>query len=161
MNHSFINNNNWITKKLKCIEKWISKIKKRKCNSIILSEHTTIEDLLGRDYINIDNSIIFKPGLLLNAFIEGKTIILDECDLAKPEILSYILGTITKNKLIISNKVFLKDFNFNVILTMNGESKFLMKNKEMFYLQIFYLILLLFILMKLKKMNVKKFLEEN
>ena len=55
-----------------------SKINKRECLSIALSEHTTIEDLLGRDVIKSDSSIAFIPGILLLAYKEGKTLILDE-----------------------------------------------------------------------------------
>ena len=92
-----------------------SKINKRECLSTALSEHTTIENLLGRDVIKSDNSIKFVPGILLLAYKDGKTLILDECDLAKPEVLSYILGSMTKNELIICNQTFR--------LTMNGEVK--------------------------------------
>ena len=100
-----------------------SKINKRDCLSTALSEHTTIEDLLGRDVIKSDSSIKFIPGILLLAYKEGKTLILDECDLAQPEILSCILGSMTKNELIISNQTFRKMEGYNVILTMNGEVK--------------------------------------
>ena len=100
-----------------------SKINKRECLSTALSEHTTIEDLLGRDVIKSDSSITFIPGILLLAYKDGKTLILDECDLAKPEILSCILGSMTKNELIICNKTFRKMDGYNVILTMNGEVK--------------------------------------
>ena len=65
-----------------------SKINKKDCLSTALSEHTTTEDLLGRDVIKDDSSIKFIPGILLSAYKNGKTLILDECDLAKPEILS-------------------------------------------------------------------------
>ena len=57
------------------------------------------------------------------AYTEGKILILDECDLAKPEILSCILGSISKNELIVNNKIFRKMDGYNVILTMNGEVK--------------------------------------
>ena len=100
-----------------------SKINKRECISTALSEHTTIEDLLGRDIIKDDSSIKFIPGILLLAYKNGKTLILDECDLAKPEILSCILGSISKNELIICNQTFRKMDGYNVILTMNGEVK--------------------------------------
>ena len=100
-----------------------SKINKRECLSTALSEHTTTEDLLGRDVIKNDSSIKFIPGILLLAYKEGKTLILDECDLAKPEILSCILGSLTKNELIICNQTFRKMDGYNVILTMNGEVK--------------------------------------
>ena len=100
-----------------------SKINKRECLSTALSEHTTIEDLLGRDIIKSDSSIKFIPGILLLAYKDGKTLILDECDLAKPEILSCILGSMSKNELIISNQTFRKMDGYNVILTMNGEVK--------------------------------------
>ena len=100
-----------------------SKINKRECLSTALSEHTTIEDLLGRDIIKSDSSIKFIPGILLLAYKDGKTLILDECDLSKPEILSCILGSMTKDELIISNQTFRKMDGYNVILTMNGEVK--------------------------------------
>ena len=99
------------------------KINKRECLSTALSEHTTIEDLLGRDIITSDSSIKFIPGILLLAYKDGKTLILDECDLAKPEILSCILGSMSKNELIICNQTFRKMDGYNVILTMNGEVK--------------------------------------
>ena len=57
-----------------------SKINKRECLTTALSENTTIEDLLGRDIIKNDNSIQFIPGILLLAYKDGKTLILDECD---------------------------------------------------------------------------------
>ena len=100
-----------------------SKINNRECLSTALSEHTTIEDLLGRDIITKDSSIKFIPGILLLAYKDGKTLILDECDLAKPEILSCILGSMTKKELIICNQTFRKMDQYNVILTMNGEVK--------------------------------------
>ena len=99
------------------------KINKKEYLSTALSEHTTIEDLLGRDNIKNDSSIAFIPGILLIAYTEGKTLILDECDLAKPEILSCILGSIFKDELIINNTTFRKMEGYNVILTMNGEVK--------------------------------------
>ena len=100
-----------------------SKINKKDCLSTALSEHTTTEDLLGRDVIKDDSSIKFIPGILLSAYKNGKTLILDECDLAKPEILSCILGSMTKNELIICNQTFRKMDGYNIILTMNGEVK--------------------------------------
>ena len=100
-----------------------SHINNRECLSTALSEHTTIEDLLGRDIIKENSSITFIPGILLIAYIEGKTLILDECDLAKPEILSCILGSISKNELIVNNKIYRKMNGYNIILTMNGEVK--------------------------------------
>ena len=100
-----------------------SKINERDCLTTALSEHTTIEDLLGRDVIKADSSVKFIPGILLLAYKEGKTLILDECDLAKPEILSCILGSMTKSELIICNQTFRKMEGYNVILTMNGEVK--------------------------------------
>ena len=106
------------------LSKFALNLNKRKYDTVVLSEYTTQEDLLGRDSIdNKNNSINFSPGILLNAYIEGKTVILDECDLAKPEILSCIIGTITKDELIIRKKTYWKNENYNVILTMNGESK--------------------------------------
>ena len=99
-----------------------SKINKRECLSTALSEHTTIEDLLGRNVIK-KNSIKFIPGILLLAYKDGKTLILDECDLAKPNILSCILGSMTKDELIICNQTFRKMEGYNIILTMNGEVK--------------------------------------
>ena len=51
-----------------------SKINKRECLSTALSEHTTIEDLLGRDIIKSDSSIKFIPGILLLAYKDGKTL---------------------------------------------------------------------------------------
>jgi midasin (ATPase involved in ribosome maturation) len=83
-----------------------SKINNRECLSTALPEHTTTEDFLRRDIIKDDSSITFILGILLLAYIEGKILILDEFDLAKPEILSCILGSISKNELIVNNKVF-------------------------------------------------------
>ena len=106
------------------LSKFVLNLNKRKYDTVVLSEYTTQEDLLGRDSIDKKyNSVNFSPGILLNAYIEGKTVILDECDLAKPEILSCIIGTITKDELTIRNKTYWKNENYNVILTMNGESK--------------------------------------
>ena len=97
-------------------------INKKQYVEIVLSENTSSEDLLGRNIIK-GNSIKFCPGVLLDAYIQGKTVILNECDLAKPEILSCIVGTLTKNELIVSNSCYYKNDNFNLILTMNGEVK--------------------------------------
>ena len=105
------------------LSKVASEINNRECLSTALSEHTTTEDFLGRDIIKNDSSITFIPGILLLAYTEGKTLILDECDLAKPEILSCILGSISKSEVIVNNKVFRKTDGYNVILTMNGEVK--------------------------------------
>ena len=105
------------------LSKVASNINERECLSTALSEHTTIEDLLGRDVIKKDSSINFIPGILLIAYSEGKTLILDECDLAQPDILSCILGSISKSELIVNNKIYRKMDGYNVILTMNGEVK--------------------------------------
>ncbi len=98
------------------------KLNKRKFDLIVLSEDTTQEDLLGREIFE-NNTVNFSPGILLNAYENGKTVILDECDLAQPKILSCILGTITKEELIVNNKIYYKNNNYNIILTMNGETK--------------------------------------
>ena len=87
-----------------------------------LSENTTNEDLLGKNIIK-ENVVSFCPGILLEAYTEGKTLIINECDLAKPEILSCIIGCLTKEQLIISNNEFKKNNEFNLIMTMNGEIK--------------------------------------
>ena len=50
-------------------------------------------------------------------------LILDECDLAKPEILSSILISLSKNEIIEKKNIFYKMEGYNVILTMNGEAK--------------------------------------
>ena len=42
--------------------------------------------------------------------------------MAKPEILSCIVGTLTKDELIINNEVYYRNENYNIILTMNGEA---------------------------------------
>ena len=91
--------------------------------STALSENTTVEDLLGRFILKREGSSIisFVPGILLTAFIQGKILILDECDLAKPEVLSCILRSINENEIIVNNNVYRKMKGYNVILTMNGE----------------------------------------
>ena len=87
------------------LSKFVLKLNKRKYNTAVLSVYTSEEDLLGRD--NLDNNYVnFYPGILLDAYIKGKKLILEECDLAKPEALCCILGTITKNKLIERNKTY-------------------------------------------------------
>ena len=106
------------------LSKVVLKMNKRKYEATVLSEYTTEEDLLGRDNIDKEsNSVTFCPGILLNSYTEGKTLILDEGDLAKPEVLSCIIGSITKNSLIVRNKTYLKNDDYNIIITMNGESK--------------------------------------
>jgi MoxR-like ATPase len=65
----------------------------------------------------------FVPGILLNAYSNGNILILDECDLAKPEILSSILISLSKNEIIEKKNIFYKMEGYNVILTMNGEVK--------------------------------------
>ena len=65
----------------------------------------------------------FVPGILLNAYSNGNILILDECDLAKPEILSSILISLSKNEIIEKKNIFYKMEGYNVILTMNGEAK--------------------------------------
>ena len=99
------------------------KINKRKYESEVLSESINQESLLGKDLIDENDLITFYPGIILDAYTEGKVVILDECDLAKPEILSCIIGTLSKKELIISNVTYYKNDNYNVILTMNGEAK--------------------------------------
>ena len=91
--------------------------------STALSENTSVEDLLGRFVLKREGSSIisFVPGILLTAFIQGKILILDECDLAKPEVLSCILRSIIENEIIVNNNVYRKMKGYNVILTMNGE----------------------------------------
>ena len=92
--------------------------------SAVLSEHTSKEDLYGKDNINSeDNTVKFVPGILLNAYSNGNILILDECDLAKPEILSSILISLSKNEIIEKKNIFYKMEGYNVILTMNGEAK--------------------------------------
>ena len=97
-------------------------INNKKKIEVALSENTTNDDLLGKNIMK-GNTIYFSPGILLQAYQEGKTLILNECDLAKPEILSCIIGALTKEKLIISNNEYYKNDEFNLILTMNGEIK--------------------------------------
>ena len=65
----------------------------------------------------------FVPGILLNAYSNGNILILDECDLAKPEILSSILINLSKNEIIEKKNIFYKMEGYNVILTMNGGAK--------------------------------------
>ena len=48
----------------------------------MLSEHTTVENLLGRDLIDENNIISFNKGIVLDAYTKGKIVILDESDLA-------------------------------------------------------------------------------
>ena len=100
-----------------------SLINKMKSLSTVLSEHTCKEDLFGRDVINKDNSITFVPGILINAFTNGNILILNECDLANPEVLSSILNSLTENKIVEKNNIYYKMDGYNVILTMNGEAK--------------------------------------
>lgn len=88
----------------------------------MLSEHTTVENLLGRDLIDENNIISFNKGIVLDAYTKGKIVILDESDLASTEVLSCILGTITNDEITIKNKIYYKNDNYMVILTMNGES---------------------------------------
>ena len=96
----------------------------------MLSEHTTVEDLLGRDLIDENNVISFYKGIVLDAYTEGKIVILDECDLASSEVLSCILETITNDEITIKNKIYYKNDNYMVILTMNGESVGFDKNQR-------------------------------
>ena len=65
----------------------------------------------------------FVPVILLNAYSNGNILILDECDLAKLEILSSILISLSKNEIIEKKNIFYKMEGYNVILTMNGEAK--------------------------------------
>ena len=90
------NSNNKIVKREYC--KIIVPVNRMKPLSTVLSEHTSKEDLFGRDVINKDNSITFVPGILIRAFMNGNVLILNECDLANPEVLSSILNSLTKNK---------------------------------------------------------------
>ncbi|OUM69791.1 hypothetical protein PIROE2DRAFT_57210 [Piromyces sp. E2] len=100
--------------------------------STALSENTTVEDLLGRFVLQRKNSsmMTFVPGLLLTAYTEGRILILDECDLAKPEVLSCILGSITKDEINVNNTIYKKMKGYNVILTMNGEAEGFTKNQR-------------------------------
>ncbi|ORX59905.1 hypothetical protein BCR36DRAFT_408277 [Piromyces finnis] len=93
--------------------------------SIVLSENTTVEDLLGKYILQRKESSMmsFVPGVLLKAYIEGKILILDECDLAKPEVLSCILGSLSKDEITVNNRIYRKTKGYNVILTMNGETE--------------------------------------
>ena len=104
------------------LSRYTLEINNKKFESKVLSESTTEEDLLGKEFLDENNLIKFYPGIILNAYIEGITIILDEGDLAKPEILSCIVGTLTKDELIINNEVYYRNENYNIILTMNGEA---------------------------------------
>jgi len=105
------------------LSKYVLILNDKECETIVLSDHTSTEDLLGRDIIDTDNSISFCPGILLQCYTKGKTLILDEGDLAKPEVLSCILGSLTKDELNVCNKIYYRNDNYNIILTMNGESK--------------------------------------
>jgi len=105
------------------LSRFVLEINKKKYESEVLSESITQDDLLGKEFIDDNNLIKYYPGIILEAYTEGKTIILDECDLAKPEVLSCIIGTLSKSELIINNKTYYKNDSYNVILTMNGEAK--------------------------------------
>jgi len=100
--------------------------------STALSENTTVEDLLGRFILQKKESSImtFVPGILLTAFTEGRILILDECDLAKPEVLSCILRSISKEEITVNNKIYKKMKGYNVILTMNGEAEGFTKSQR-------------------------------
>lgn len=58
------------------------KINKKEYVIAVLSEHTTVENLLGRDLIDENNIISFNKGIVLDAYTKGKIVILDESDLA-------------------------------------------------------------------------------
>jgi len=105
------------------LSKLACKINNKKYEIAVLSEQTTVEDLLGRDSVDKNNMISFTKGILLDAYTEGKIVILDECDLANSEVLSCILATITNDELNIKNRIYDKNDNYMLILTMNGESK--------------------------------------
>jgi len=100
--------------------------------STALSENTTVEDLLGRFVLQRKDSSMmsFVPGILLTAYSEGRILILDECDLAKPEVLSCILRSISKDEIIVNNTIYKKMRGYNVILTMNGEAEGFTKNQR-------------------------------
>ncbi|ORX61262.1 hypothetical protein BCR36DRAFT_408210 [Piromyces finnis] len=93
--------------------------------STALSENTTVEDLLGRLIIqrNESSMMSFVQGILLKAFTQGLILILDECDLANPEVLSCILNSISKDEITVNNNTYKKRKGYNVILTMNGEAE--------------------------------------
>jgi len=97
-----------------------------------LSENTTVEDLLEKFVLQRKNSSMmsFVPGILLTAYTEGRILILDECDLAKPEVLSCILRSISKDEIVVNNTVYKKMKGYNVILTMNGEAEGFTKNQR-------------------------------
>ena len=102
----------------------VSLINNMKPLSAVLSEHTSKEDLYGRDVINKeDNTITFVPGILIKAFTNGNILILNECDLANPEVLTSILNSLTKNEINEKSNIYYKMRGYNVILTMNGEAK--------------------------------------
>jgi len=100
--------------------------------STALSKNTTVEDLLGRDILQRKGSSVmsFIPGILLTAYTEGRILIIDECDLAKPEVLSCILRSISEDEMIVNNTIYNKMKGYNVILTMNGESEEFTKNQR-------------------------------
>jgi len=120
-----------------------------------LSENTTVEDLLGRPILQKNGSsmMTFVPGILLNAYINGQTLILDECDLAKPEVLSCILASISKDEIVVNNTVYKKMNGYNLILTMNGEAEGFTKNQRN---ELTPNILSKFVIVKFEKMSQKE-----
>ncbi|KAG4105393.1 hypothetical protein H8356DRAFT_1027608 [Neocallimastix lanati (nom. inval.)] len=123
--------------------------------STALSENTTVEDLLGRLVLQRKNSSMmsFVPGILLTAYTEGRILILDECDLAKPEVLSCILSSISKDEINVNNTIYKKMKGYNVILTMNGEADGFTKNQRN---EITSNILSRFVIVKFDKMSKKE-----
>ena len=92
-----------------------------------MSSHITIEDLLGKMQLDSDGNVSFKIQPFTEAWKNGHWILLDECNLATPQVLNCLLG-IDTDKLNVTDqssavqgscRTFERHENFRLFATQN------------------------------------------
>jgi MoxR-like ATPase len=89
-----------------------------------LSEQTEVADLLGRKLLRRHGTalISFVPGVLSQAYKDGRVLLLDEFDLCPPKVLSSILAALDGSTIEINGIQIHRHPNFRLIGTLNGET---------------------------------------
>jgi MoxR-like ATPase len=89
-----------------------------------LSDQTECGDLLGRKLLKRRGTafLSFVPGVLSQAYKEGRVLLLDEFDLFPPKVLACILNALDGNVIETHGIEILRHQNFRLIATLNGET---------------------------------------
>jgi MoxR-like ATPase len=89
-----------------------------------LSEQTEVADLLGRKLLRRSGTALlsFVPGVLSQAYRDGRVLLLDEFDLCSPKVLVCILAALDGSVIEINGGQIQRHPNFRLIATLNGET---------------------------------------